>query len=99
MGHACAAIRFGITARGGVLIVVGCCGRGARGILSFMAMGGGLVRPARRLEGAGSGKSMSAIRHMVSDGEGTLCNSCSFALRGIRSRAIKIKAKVVHFCT
>lgn len=64
-----------------------------------MAMGGGLVRPARRLEGAGSEWSMSAIQRMAGAGGATLCNSCSFALRGIRSRAIKIKVKVVHFCT
>lgn len=44
---------------------------------------------------------MSAIQRMARDRGVTLCNSCSFALRGIRSRAIKIKikAKVVHFCT
>ncbi len=33
-------------------------------------MGGGLVRPARRLEGEGNGKSMSAIQRMAGDGWG-----------------------------
>lgn len=64
-----------------------------------MAMGDGMVRPARRLEGEGCEWNMSAIQRMAGDGGVTLCNSCSFTLRGIRSRAIKIKMKVVHFCT